>query len=229
MSIQPTVHTGVKAYSQTSSDNKTAAKTASEMSAENKQQLNRTILESQLSISVKSDNKSMTLLYRSLTDAISGKMAEDSAATKETGAPGEPKYQDEDTSPKATAERIVAFATRFYEAYQKNHPELQGEDALNGFLDLMKGAIDKGFGDARKMLDGMQQLQGKVATDIDDTYGLVQSGLEDFRKRQLEAMKTAAKAAANNNSASSNANNSDTSGDTSGASQSNSQNRSGRA
>jgi len=222
MSIQPTVHTGVKAYSQTSSDNKTAAQTANEMSAENKQQLNRTILESQLSISVKSDNKSMMLLYRSLTDAISGKMAEDSAATKETGAPGEPKYQDEDTSPKATAERIVAFATRFYEAYQKNHPELQGEDALNGFLDLMKGAIDKGFGDARKMLDGMQQLQGKVATDIDETYGLVQGGLEDFRKRQLEAMKSAAEAAVNNNPASI------ANSDTTGASQSNSQNRSGR-
>lgn len=227
MSIQPTVHTGVKAYSQTSSDNKTAAQTASAMSAENKQQLNRTILESQLSISVKSDNKSMTLLYRSLTDSISGKMAEDTAAAKETAATGEPKYQDEDTSPKATAERIVAFATRFYEAYQKNHPELQGEDALNGFLDLMKGAIDKGFGDARKMLDGMQQLQGKVATDIDDTYGLVQSGLEDFRKRQLDAMKSAAEAAAGT-TANSNANNLANS-DTSSASPSTSQSRSGRA
>jgi len=228
MSIQPTVHTGVKAYSQTSSDNKTAAQTASAMSAENKQQLNRTILESQLSLSMKSDNKSMTLLYRSLTESISSTMAEDTAPAKETGATGEPKYQDEDTSPKATAERIVAFATRFYEAYQKNHPELQGEDALNGFLDLMKGAIDKGFGDARKMLDGMQQLQGKVATDIDDTYGLVQSGLEDFRKRQQEAMKSAAEAAANNNPASSNTNNIANS-DTTGTSQSNSQNRSGRA
>lgn len=206
MSIQPTGANPMKAYQQTQANSEakgnseakasgeSKATSASEMSAENKQQLNRSILESQLSLSMKTDNKSMSLLYRNLTDAIKDRMAEDTEAANASDGV-EQKYQDEDNSPKATAERIVAFATRFFEHYQKNHPELEGEEALDGFLTLMGGAIDKGFADARNMLDGMQQLQGKVATDIDDTYSLIQQGLQDYRKRQLEAMNEAKAAA----------------------------------
>lgn len=187
MSIQSTGANPVKSYQNIQTNGEPKAATASDMSAENKQQLNRTILESQLSLSMKTDNKSMSLLYRSLTDAIQDRMAKDTEAANSSDGI-EQKYQDDDTSPKATAERIVAFATRFFETYQKNNPELQGEAALDGFLTLMGGAIDKGFTDARNILDGMQQLQGKVATDIDETYSLIQQGLQDFRKRQLEAM-----------------------------------------
>ncbi len=87
-----------------------------------------------------------------------------------------------DVSPEATAERIVSFATGFLPNYQQNNPELTGDDALNGFIDLIGGAIQKGFDEARGILESLQVLEGGVASGIDQTYQLVQQGLADFRE-----------------------------------------------
>ena len=43
--------------------------------------------------------------------------------------------------------------------------------------------MEKGFAEARKILDGMGVLQGKVASDIDDTYQKIQDGFSDLNKR----------------------------------------------
>ncbi|VAW88252.1 hypothetical protein MNBD_GAMMA18-2119 [hydrothermal vent metagenome] len=86
-----------------------------------------------------------------------------------------------DFSPEATAERIVSFATGFLPNYQENNPELAGNEALDGFMDLMGGAIQKGFDEARGILESLQVLEGNVASGIDQTYQLIQQGLADFR------------------------------------------------
>lgn len=87
-----------------------------------------------------------------------------------------------DFSPEATAERIVSFATGFLPNYQQNNPELAGNEALDGFMDLMGGAIQKGFDEARGILESLQVLEGDVADGIDQTYQLIQQGLADFRE-----------------------------------------------
>lgn len=87
-----------------------------------------------------------------------------------------------DFSPEATAERIVSFATGFLPNYQQNNPALTGDEAVDGFIDLIGGAIQKGFDEARGILESLQVLEGGVADGIDQTYQLIQQGLADFRE-----------------------------------------------
>lgn len=191
MSIQPTVNTAASRYQANSATDTQASKpTASELSAENRRQLNQTILDNQLSLSLKSDNKAMNLLYRAISDAVEKRFAEqDNSSTSDevngTENDATAAYQNEDTSPQATADRIVSFATNFYGAFRERNPDLNDEQSMEQFLAHIGGGIDKGFADARNILTGLKKLEGKVADDIDETYGLIQKGLQDFRERTL--------------------------------------------
>jgi hypothetical protein len=54
---------------------------------------------------------------------------------------------------------------------------------LQGLLEQARSGVEKGFAEARKILDGMGVLQGKVASDIDDTYQKIQDGFSALDKR----------------------------------------------
>lgn len=54
------------------------------------------------------------------------------------------------------------------------------QTALNDFTKLIGGGIDKGFAEARQVLDGLKVLEGDIASNIDKTYEFVQSGLKSF-------------------------------------------------
>lgn len=90
-----------------------------------------------------------------------------------------------DVSPEATADRIVSLSTAFFGAYQEANPELSQEDALNQFVDVIRGGIDQGFAEAREILEGLNVLEGDIATNIDLTYDLVQQGLDNFLAQYL--------------------------------------------
>ena len=206
MSIQPTVNSAASRYqansptesSTTTINNQTTKPSASELSAENRRQLNQTILDNQLSLSLQSDNKAMNLLYRAISDAVEKRLAgqapqkadDGTEATAETGL--NKTYSNEDTSPQATADRIVGFATNFYQAFREQNPELNDEDGLEQFMQEIGKGIDQGFADARDILTGLKKLEGKVADDIDETYGLIQKGLQDFRERMQQPKDQAA-------------------------------------
>ena len=206
MSIQPTVNSAASRYqansptesSTTSINNQATKPSASELSAENRRQLNQTILDNQLSLSLQSDNKAMNLLYRAISDAVEKRMAaqapqdqdNNTEATAETGL--NKTYSNEDTSPQATADRIVSFATNFYQAFREQNPELNDEDGLEQFMQDIGKGIDQGFADARDILTGLKKLEGKVADDIDETYNLIQQGLQDFRERMQQPKDQAA-------------------------------------
>lgn len=193
MNIQPASNSTTK----TSNTDKTntdktsteAAKdkpSASELSQANRQELNQTILQNQLEISLKSDNKSMSLLYKTITASIEKRLADDdSVAAPEKTTASNPYSQDQDTSPQATADRIVAFATNFYANYRERNQDLSEEAAMDDFMAKIGGGIDQGFADAKDILKGLQQLEGKVASDIDETYELIQQGLQSFREKTL--------------------------------------------
>lgn len=83
-------------------------------------------------------------------------------------------------SPDATAERIVSLSTAFFGAYQEANPDLDFDTALNQFIDVISGGIDQGFAEARDILDGLQVLNGDIASNIDTTYQLVQDKLATF-------------------------------------------------
>lgn len=212
MSIQPTANSAASRYqannptesNTTSINSQTTKPSASELSAENRRQLNQTILDNQLSLSLQSDNKAMNLLYRAISDAVEKRMAAqapqsaDNSADTSTGATTETglnkTYSNEDTSPQATADRIVSFATNFYQAFREQNPELNDKDGLEQFMQEIGKGIDQGFADARDILTGLKKLEGKVADDIDETYSLIQQGLQDFRDRTQQPKDQAAAA-----------------------------------
>lgn len=121
-----------------------------------------------------------------LKDQLSEKI---NAAFKEAGVDidiEEVQKQNQDTSPEATARRIVDFATGFFGVYAKNHGNEEDTGRLDGFMSLIRDAVDKGFADARDILKGIADISGPVSDGIDRTYDLTQKGLDEFRRKQLD-------------------------------------------
>lgn len=169
---------------ETSEEKKLSGYDASRM---NKQKLNATIMENQLKLSTADDDNSMKLLYKTALEGINSELE----AEFGPNAAEKIKQSGVDTSPQATADRIVGFATAFYQKYSEQNPDMPEEERLDKFLALVGGGVDKGFGDAREVLDGLGVLNGKVAEDIDSTYSLIQEGFAKFRDMILNPDKAA--------------------------------------
>lgn len=142
-----------------------------------KQLMNQAILSAQEDVSLKSGDESMTLLYRAAIEAINEELAP---------AMGENAIQTAydngvDTSPEATADRIVSFSTQFFSVHQQQNSNMSLDEQLDSFMNIIGGAIDNGFKEARDILSGLKVLQGDIADGVDKTYGLVQEGLQAFR------------------------------------------------
>ena len=140
-------------------------------------QSNVRILQASMDANISAGNEPMALLFKTalegINEALKGQLGDN--AVQNAYASGT------DFSPQATADRIVKMSTGFFEQYKANHADLSVEDALNSFSDLIGGGIDKGFKEARDILGGLKVLdQGNIASNIDDTYKLVQEGLKAF-------------------------------------------------
>ncbi|MBV1952037.1 MAG: DUF5610 domain-containing protein [Cycloclasticus sp.] len=85
-----------------------------------------------------------------------------------------------DVSPDATATRIVSLSTNFFSQYQEQHSELGQEEAVATFVDIIRGGIETGFSEARDILSSLSVLEGDIASNVDETYGLVQEKLAEF-------------------------------------------------
>ena len=157
-----------------------------ESSQMNKQKLNATIMENQLKLSTGDDDNSMRLLYKTALEGINSELE----AEFGPNAAEKIKNSGVDTSPQATADRIVGFATAFYQKFSEQNPDMPEEERLDKFLSFVGGGVDKGFEDARGVLDGLGVLNGKVAEDIDSTYSLIQEGFAKFREMILNPDKT---------------------------------------
>ncbi|WP_417760478.1 DUF5610 domain-containing protein [Shewanella sp.] len=149
--------------------------------AQSQQLKNTAILAAQEDVALSSGNQPLALLYRTAIEAINEELAP---------SMGENAIQNNatngvDYSPEATAGRIVDFATQFFSVYQQQNRGLAFEDQLNGFMSVIGGAIDKGFGEAKDILEKLQVLNGDIAAGVDDTYEHVQSGLQAFFERML--------------------------------------------
>lgn len=94
--------------------------------------------------------------------------------------PGALAGKANDYTPEKVAGRILGFIEQRLQSEQA-----AGADTgkLQKLLEQARGGVEKGFAEARKILDGMGVLQGKVASDIDDTYQKIQDGFSDLTKR----------------------------------------------
>ena len=88
-------------------------------------------------------------------------------------------------SPENTAQRIVQGTTAFLNGFQNAHPELQGEELINRFLDVIGQGISDGFSQAKGFLGDMSVLSEDIESTIDQTYSLVQEGLQGFKNEYL--------------------------------------------
>ncbi|GIU29505.1 hypothetical protein TUM4644_27920 [Shewanella colwelliana] len=145
--------------------------------AASKQMMNTAIIAAQQEVNLSSGNEPMRLLYKAAIEAIN----EELAPTMGEHAIETAVEQGVDTSPEATAERIVSFATQFFAIHQEQNSGLSFDEQLNSFMDKIGGAIDQGFDEAKDILSGLKVLEGDIADGVDQTYSLVQEGLQAFR------------------------------------------------
>ena len=168
---------------QTNTPNKADnGQTIKNQAAELKQANNLGILRAAEKVSLSSNNDSLSLLYKTALEGINAELE------PIMGTNAAQKIYDSgiDTSPEATAERIVSFATAFYGKYKEQNPGKSEEENLESFLKVIGGGIEKGFADAKNILKGLQVYEGEVESGVDKTYGLVMDGLTSFREKMLE-------------------------------------------
>ncbi|UQY34292.1 DUF5610 domain-containing protein [Pseudomonas fulva] len=93
--------------------------------------------------------------------------------------PGSLTAKQDDFSPEKVADRVLGFVEQRLksEAASGASPE-----KLQQLLDQARSGVQKGFDEARKMLDGMGMLKDKVATDIDDTFKRIEQGFAGLDK-----------------------------------------------
>lgn len=135
-------------------------------------QLNASIVQSSLSIS--SANEPLALVLKSAITGINERLA------PEFGENAIQNAASQDNSPEGTSGRIVSLSTAFFQAFKEKNPELSDDAAAQKFLDTIKPGIERGFKEARDILDSLKVLNGDVASNIDKTYDLVQQGLNQF-------------------------------------------------
>ena len=99
-----------------------------------------------------------------------------------------------DFSPEATAKRIVDFASSFFGSFQANNADQDGNSQIDGFSELIRGAIEKGFAQAKDILEGIAKISAGVAADMDETFVLVMKGIDDFAEGKRGVLAAAADA-----------------------------------
>lgn len=142
---------------------------------------NAEILQAHQQASLSSRNEPLSLLYKTALEALRQELepilgGQTIEEAHENGL---------NTSPEATAERIVSLSTGFFAQFKEQNPEMTASEQTEHFSDIISKGIDKGFSEAREILDGLQVLtEGNIAENIDKTYELVQQGLQAFRENQ---------------------------------------------
>lgn len=139
-------------------------------------QHNRPVFETSVDVSIDIGNRSMRLLLQAAVEHVNQAMSREFGrdVARHPGHPGP------DFTPRAVADRIVSLSTSFFDEYRDLYPKKDMDAALQSFVRLIGGGIDKGFDEARDILDGLGALKGNVAENIDKTYEYVQSGLQAF-------------------------------------------------
>ncbi len=89
----------------------------------------------------------------------------------------------EDFTPEKVADNILASVRKAYGEFQHTDSELSEDDVFS----RISAGIEQGFAEAKEMLEGLGALQGKVAEDIEATYGLTMDGLQKLQSGETDA------------------------------------------
>ena len=197
MSMSITANSSVQ-LQDVSSTKSTAAKQNEKIptQAEARSQLNASIVTASFEVATTSQNKPLALLLKTAITGINdllkpefGDNAIQSAASQDNTAAG-------------TAGRIVSLSTGFYEAYKSQHSGEDEATVLKNFMTTIRGGFEKGYKEASDILQGMNVLNGDVASGIGNTYDLVQKGYADFEAAQSSKIASSTQPVASENSTS---------------------------
>lgn len=142
--------------------------------------LNRSIIETHLSVSIRAGNEPLALLYRSAIEQLNELLA------PELGENAIQNALDPDNTPAGTAGRIVSLSTGFFEAYQAQHPDADPEAVLENFMATLRRGFEQGYNEARDILDGLGVLSGDLDAGIRETYERVLKDYAGFEAAQRE-------------------------------------------
>ncbi|MBS1186732.1 MAG: hypothetical protein H6R04_750 [Burkholderiaceae bacterium] len=152
-------------------------------------QLNASIMQASLDVSISSKNEPLALLYRSAIDRLN------EVLKPELGENAIQNAASQDNTPEGTAGRIVSLSTGFFEAYKAQHPGEDGASVLQNFMDTIRSGFEKGYKEAVDILKGLQVFEGDIASGIGKTYDLVLQGYADFQQAQTELLTKASQTA----------------------------------
>lgn len=141
--------------------------------------LNVGILKASMEVSIRAGDQSQALLLRSAIEGINEALAPTLGPDAIQNAMGQ------DNSAEATAGRIVSMSTAFFDAYAARRPDDDPETVLRDFVDVIRGGFEKGFGEARDILDGLGVFNGTVEADVTKTRELVLQGYDRFMLERL--------------------------------------------
>ena len=141
--------------------------------------LNVGILKASMAVSIRAGDESQALLLRTAIEGINEALA------PTLGPDAIQNAMSQDNSAEATAGRIVSMSTAFFDAYAARRPDDDPETVLRDFMDVIRGGFEKGFGEARDILDGLGVFNGAVEADVTKTRELVLQGYERFMLERL--------------------------------------------
>lgn len=146
-----------------------------------KAQSNRNIVEAMFGGGQQGDDKAMNVLYNEIMDTINAELGEEHAITPDKVAGQSADYW----SPENTAGRIAEGALGFFETFQKQNSNMPEEEQVDKFLSVITKAIDKGYGEATKILEGLQVFDGSIKDNAQATRSIITDKLEAFRDAKL--------------------------------------------
>ncbi len=171
----------VRAASNAQDPVKPADETHGTVAAKAKAELNVSIVQASLSVSIASGNDPLALIYKTAITSINEELK------AQFGEDAIQNAVSQDNTPEGTASRIVALSTAFYDTFRKQEVGKDEAQVLKTFLDTLRGGVDRGFKEARGILEALKVLDGDVASNIDKTYALVQQGFADFEAARTPA------------------------------------------
>ena len=134
--------------------------------------------------SINTDDKvsvGMDEVYKSLTilgDKIVSKLNE---LMKKELPEGIQSLKPEDQTAEKTADRIVSGVVGLLPAFAAQNKNLEGEELISKFMEVVKGGIKEGYEDAIKILEGLGAMEfGGVQSGIEETMKLVGEKLDAF-------------------------------------------------
>jgi hypothetical protein len=142
-------------------------------------ELNLQILQASAEVSLNAGNQSQALLLRSAIERINELLA------PTLGPDALQAKLGDDNSPEATAGRILSLSTGFFDAYAAQRPNDDPDQVAKDFVELIRGGFERGFNEAKEILQGLQVFNGDIESGVMKTYELVSRGYDDFLASKL--------------------------------------------